>query len=152
MLSFSHSRPLSPMSENPNEICALTPGHFLIGAPLLSPPEPDFSGQPLSLANRWQKLTVLHHHFACRWKEEYLKELHKRNKWKYPQRNFAINDIVVIRKDNYPPSEWQLGRILKVSPGSDNKVRVAEVLTSTGNITRPITKLILLPPSNDSST
>ncbi|XP_065354992.1 uncharacterized protein LOC135949373 [Calliphora vicina] len=41
-----NSRPLSPMSDNPTEISALTPGHFLIGAPLLSPPEPDFSIRP----------------------------------------------------------------------------------------------------------
>lgn len=49
------------MSENPDEISALTPGHFLIGAPLLSPPEPDLSGQTLSYANRWKKLNILHH-------------------------------------------------------------------------------------------
>ncbi|XP_037809660.1 uncharacterized protein LOC119602300 [Lucilia sericata] len=146
-----NSRPLSPMSDNPTEISALTPGHFLIGAPLLSPPEPDFSCRPLSYANRWQKLNILHHHFACRWKEEYLKELHKRIKWKYPQRNFVVGDLVAIKKDHLPPNEWKLGRIQRVSPGQDKKVRVAEIITSTGPITRPIVKLVLLPPANDES-
>ncbi|XP_046802957.1 uncharacterized protein LOC124418960 [Lucilia cuprina] len=146
-----NSRPLSLMSDNPNEISALTPGHFLIGAPLLSPPEPDYSSRSLSYANRWQKLNVLHHHFACRWKEEYLKELHKRIKWKYPQRKFAVGDLVAIKKDHLPPNEWRLGRIQKVSPGQDNNVRVAEIITSTGPITRPIVKLVLLPPNNNES-
>lgn len=144
-----NSRPLSPMSENPDEISALTPGHFLIGAPLLSPPEPDLSGQTLSYANRWKKLNILHQNFACRWKEEYLKELHKRNKWKFPQRNLAINDLVVIRKDNFPPTEWRLGRVQKVFPRQDNRIRIAEIRTSSGITTRPITKLILLPFSNN---
>ncbi|XP_037821303.1 uncharacterized protein LOC119610239 [Lucilia sericata] len=141
-----NSRPLSPMTENPSDINALTPGHFLIGAPLLAPAEPDSSQQSLSYINRWQKLKVLHHHFALRWKEEYLKELHKRIKWQYPQRDFAVNDLVVVRRDNLPPNQWRLGRIEKVICGPDSKVRVCEVRTSNGLVTRPIVKLVLLPP------
>ncbi|XP_055918468.1 uncharacterized protein LOC129950564 [Eupeodes corollae] len=42
-----NSRPISLMSENPNDLLALTPGHFLRGGPLLSAPEPEVIG-PLS--------------------------------------------------------------------------------------------------------
>ncbi|XP_046808485.1 uncharacterized protein LOC111690866 [Lucilia cuprina] len=140
-----NSRPLSPSSENPTDLCALTPGHFLIGSPLLSPPEPNLTDHSLSYVNRWQKLKVLHHHFAQRWKEEYLKELHKRFKWKFPQRDYAIGDLVVVRQDNLPPNQWRLGRIEKVVHGSDHRVRVAEIRTANGIVTRPIVKLVLLP-------
>ncbi|XP_075155149.1 uncharacterized protein LOC142228570 [Haematobia irritans] len=34
-----NSRPLSPISEDPQELVALTPGHFLRGAPLVAAPE-----------------------------------------------------------------------------------------------------------------
>ncbi|XP_065362180.1 uncharacterized protein LOC135955751 [Calliphora vicina] len=147
--SCLNSRPLSPSSENHTDLCALTPGHFLIGSPLLSPPEPNLTDHSLSYVSRWQKLKVLHHHFAQRWKEEYLKELHKRFKWKYPQRDYAIGDLVVIRQDNLPPNQWRLGRIENVVRGSDNRVRVAEVRTANGIVTRPIVKLILLPNPNE---
>ncbi|UYV70225.1 hypothetical protein LAZ67_7002239 [Cordylochernes scorpioides] len=40
---------------------------------------------------------------------------------------------------------WRLARILKVYPGSDQKVRVAQVRAATGVYLRPITKLAPLP-------
>ena len=100
-----NSRPLSSMTDNPSDINPLSPGHFLIGSGILSPPEPDFSNESLSYAKRWRKLKILHHLFACRWKDEYLVKLHKRNKWKIPQRDCVVDDFVVIRHDNLPPNE-----------------------------------------------
>ncbi|XP_075150584.1 uncharacterized protein LOC142224687 [Haematobia irritans] len=38
--SCFNSRPLCPLSEDVDCVVGLTPGHFLIGGPLLSPPEP----------------------------------------------------------------------------------------------------------------
>lgn len=96
--------------------------------------------------NRWKNLKILHHQFSIRWKEEYLKELHKRYKWKHPQRDVQINDLVVIRQENLPPNKWRLGRVLKVYPGSDHRVRVADIKTQKGIISRPIVKLCVLLP------
>lgn len=53
--------------------------------------------------------------------------------------------MVVIRDDNLPPNEWRLGRISKLYPGKDNLVRVADIFTTKGIISRPIVKLVLLP-------
>ncbi|XP_068143540.1 uncharacterized protein [Drosophila tropicalis] len=36
-----NSRPISPMSEDPEDLMALSPGHFLIGGPILSIAEPE---------------------------------------------------------------------------------------------------------------
>lgn len=38
-----NSPPLSPASDDPNDLNPLTPGHFLIGAPLMTPTEPNVS-------------------------------------------------------------------------------------------------------------
>ena len=109
-----NSRQLCPMRDNLSDINPLTPGHFLIRSAILSPPEPDFSLESINYAYRRRKLKILHHLFARRWKDEYLVELHKRNKWKSPQRDFVVDDFMVIRHYNLPPNEWKLGRISRV--------------------------------------
>lgn len=139
-----NSRPLCPLSEDPSILSALTPGHFLIGAPILTPIDPNIQESPRSLINRWQRLKVIHQHFCTRWKEEYLKELHKRNKWKKPSENLSENMLVVVKEENMPPNAWRLGRVIKVHPGNDGRVRVADLLTEKGTITRPITKLVVI--------
>lgn len=47
--------------------------------------------------------------------------------------------------DLLPPHEWRLGRIEKTYFGSDGNVRIAEVRTANGIVTRPIVKLCYLP-------
>lgn len=143
--SCLNSRPISPMSEDPMDLNALTPGHFLIGSPLLAPPEPKFINQPMSYINRWQRLRSIQQQFCHRWKNEYLKELHKRNKWKIPQENISVGNMVVIKEDNTSVNEWRLGPVTKVYTGSNQRVRVADIRTQRGIVTRPIVKLILLP-------
>ncbi|XP_075151112.1 uncharacterized protein LOC142225221 [Haematobia irritans] len=105
--SVLNSRPLSPMSEDPSEMNALTPGHFLRGAPLIAVPEK--LSENLSLINRWQKLKSIQHQFSKRWKNEYITNLQKRYKWKTEQQNLKENDFVIIKDDNLPPTEWRLG-------------------------------------------
>ncbi|XP_036329728.1 uncharacterized protein LOC118741861 [Rhagoletis pomonella] len=130
---------------NAHNCAALTPGHFLIGAPLLSPIEPSIETNPISLINRWQRLKALSQQLSIRWKEEYLKELHKRYKWKYPQTDISVDDLVVVRHEHLPPNEWRLGRVTKVYQGNDRRARVADIRTQKGMITRPIVKLVVLP-------
>ncbi|XP_059223520.1 uncharacterized protein LOC131997138 [Stomoxys calcitrans] len=133
-----NSRPISPMSENPDDLIALTPGHFLIGGPLLSPAEPNEIETNLSILNRWRRVVALSQQFSIRWKHEYLKELHKRIKWKRPQPNIEVGAMVVVRDDCLPPNEWKLGRISKIYHGKDNLVRVVDIVTQKGTITRPL--------------
>ncbi|XP_046868552.1 uncharacterized protein LOC124461007 [Drosophila willistoni] len=141
-----NSRPISPMSEDPTDSLALTPGHFLVGGPLLSVTEPNINDQVPSIINRWQRLKAVSQHFCTRWKDEYLKELHKRNKWRFPSKNLEVGDLVVLKDDNLPFNEWRLVRIHQAYPGSDGNVRVVELRTARGIVKRPVAKLIFLPP------
>ncbi|GFX94050.1 integrase catalytic domain-containing protein [Trichonephila clavipes] len=53
-----NSRPLTPMSNDPQDLQPLTPGHFLIGAPMASFPE-EVPSQPACLKKRWNLIQHL---------------------------------------------------------------------------------------------
>ncbi|XP_073831493.1 uncharacterized protein [Musca autumnalis] len=143
-----NSRPLSPISQDPTDLAALTPGHFLIGTPILVPVDPSVDISSISMLNRWEKLKAIHQTFCSRWKNEYLRELQKRNKWQTSEPNVTVDSLVAVIDDNLPPNAWRLGRISKVYMGSDGRVRVEDVVTQRGTITRPITKLVVISAQN----
>ncbi|XP_076284778.1 uncharacterized protein LOC143211196 [Lasioglossum baleicum] len=55
-----NSRPLTPLSSDPNDISALTPGHFLIGDSLTCITETDFSETPSNRLSTWQHIQKVH--------------------------------------------------------------------------------------------
>jgi len=54
------------MSEDLTDLVALSPGHFLVGGPLLSGNEPEIKENPISILNQWQRLKALHQQFCLR--------------------------------------------------------------------------------------
>ncbi|GFW40650.1 uncharacterized protein TNCV_2835941 [Trichonephila clavipes] len=139
-----NSRPLTPLSNDPQDLQPLTPGHFLIGAPMASFPE-EVPSQPACLKKRWNLIQHLRSQFWRRWHLKYLNQLQQRTKWNKPRRNLKVNDIVLVKEDNLPPLQWSLGRVVQVFPGDDGAVRVVNVKTQRGQFRRPITKCCLLP-------
>lgn len=91
-----NSRPLTPMSTDPTDLDYLSPGHFLIGQPLLAiPPRVAFESR-VNLVQRWKLLDQCHQAFWRRWSTEYLTSLQGRSKWTAETPNVRINDMVVI--------------------------------------------------------
>jgi len=143
--SVLNSRPLSPLSDDPADLHCLTPGHFLIGQPLLAPPDAQPQGGPSNLRHRWMLLRQCFQSFWRQWSTEYLHTLQVRGKWGRDHPNLQIDDMVVVRCDNTSPLTWRMGRIIEVLPGPDGVVRVVRVRTQDGDIVRPVVKLVLLP-------
>ena len=61
--SCLNSRPLAPLPCDEDSLEALTPGHFLIGQPLESIPDPSLSYRNLSLLKRWYLCQSVVRHF-----------------------------------------------------------------------------------------
>ncbi|XP_055632589.1 uncharacterized protein LOC129773063 [Toxorhynchites rutilus septentrionalis] len=70
-----NSRPLSPISESPDDLSALTPGHFLIGVPLLSIPEPDLTELNTNRLTRLQEMKRSIQDLWRRWSRDYVSQL-----------------------------------------------------------------------------
>ncbi|KAF0721556.1 Integrase catalytic domain-containing protein, partial [Aphis craccivora] len=140
-----NSRPLTPTSTDPHDLDCLTPGHFLIGQPLLAVPPRSCPDAAPNLNKRWKLLDQCHQAFWRRWSNEYLTTLQERSKWTADTPSVNVNDMVIIVDNQSPPLTWRLGRVIDVVPGSDGRVRVARVLTRAGEVVRPVVKLVRLP-------
>jgi len=140
-----NSRPLTPASTDPHDHDCLTPGHFLIGQPLLAVPPRSDPASVRDITNRWKLLDQCHQTFWRRWSSEYLTTLQERSKWTSDIPHLSVNDMVVVKDNQSPQLSWRLGRVIKLFPGADGQVRVARVLTQAGEIVRPVVKLVLLP-------
>ncbi|GFW21589.1 integrase catalytic domain-containing protein [Trichonephila clavipes] len=137
-----NSRPLSPLSSDPNDLNPLTPGHFLTNCAISSFPEPYTASDSLSYHSRWKLIQSLRDTFWNRWSTKYLTHLQTRAKWSVQNPNLKENQLVLLKDPNTKPLDWPMGRILEVFPGSDGLVRVVNVKTSTGILKRAITKVV----------
>ncbi|XP_050313689.1 uncharacterized protein LOC126748481 [Anthonomus grandis grandis] len=143
-----NSRPLSALSNDPNDLTPLTPGHFLIGTSLTSIPEKDITAIPENRLKYWQRCSQIKQCFWKRWTVDYFNRLQTRPKWLKPLPNLQVNDLVLIKEDDTPPLKWPLGRIIETMPGKDGKVRVVKLRTQHGVYTRSIAKVCPLPNSD----
>ncbi|KAH8378530.1 hypothetical protein KR200_001437, partial [Drosophila serrata] len=136
-----NSRPLTPMSSDPTNISALTPGNFLIGEPLSAPPDVNLVLPGKTLAKSWELVSRLNQTFWNQWSIEYLQELKMRTIWKTMSQNVKEGLLVLVKENNLPAMSWPMGRIVKTYTGKDNQDRVVIVETASGLFKRPVFRL-----------
>ncbi|GBM32032.1 hypothetical protein AVEN_127373-1 [Araneus ventricosus] len=147
-----NSRPLTPLSCDPTDLSVLTAGHFLIERPITSVVGPEIIDTPPAPDNRlsrWQRTTKVVQFIWKRWHCDYLNHLQRRSKWQFEKKYLKIESLVLLKEDNLPPCKWVIGRVKDVIPGSDRKIRVANVQTQSGLYRRGIYKLCVLPMNNN---
>ncbi|XP_037930801.1 uncharacterized protein LOC119665645 [Teleopsis dalmanni] len=140
-----NSRPLTALSDDPTDLSALSPGHFLIGRAPSAAPESNLLNTKIGVLFRWKMLSQMYQDFWRRWSQEFLTQLHAKNKWNKRQTNVTASQLVLIRDERLPLSSWLLGRIIQVHPGTDGAVRVVTIKTQSAIVKRPISKISVLP-------
>lgn len=141
-----NSRPLVPISDNPTDLEAITPGHFLIGEPLNAVPEVNLKEIPIKHLSRYQHICKMTQDIWGRWSAEYLHQLQQRTKWRFQKEApLLIGALVLLKEDNTPTLHWPMGRILETHPGEDGVVRVISVKTRNSVLKRALNKVCLLP-------
>lgn len=140
-----NSRPLTPISNDPGDFEALTPGHFLVQRPLTAIAGPDLEEVPANRLSMWQRAQNYVQMLWKKWTTLYLSDLHNRTKWTKTRDNIAVGTMVLSKDERLPPLRWPLGRVTKVFRGPDNNVRVVTVRTQNGEYLRAISKICVLP-------
>ncbi|XP_071653060.1 uncharacterized protein [Temnothorax longispinosus] len=140
-----NSRPLQALTDDPEDLSPLTPGHFLIGSALSVVPEPSLTEEKTARLSRWQQVQQMRDHFWARWSREYLQTLAHRPKWLKADAEVRAGRLCLVRSETTPPTKWPLARIEELLSGDDSQVRVVKVRTAASTLTRPVSKLVLLP-------
>ncbi|XP_043279575.1 uncharacterized protein [Venturia canescens] len=140
-----NSRPLEPLSDDPDDYSVLTPGHFLIGDTLTSIPEPSLRDVPQGRLTRWQWLQERVQYYWEHWSSGYLQRQQAISKWHHPSHDIRVGSMVLLMNENTSPTKWPRARVTQLHPGKDGLTRVVTLKTATTTLTRPITKLALLP-------
>ena len=138
-----NGRPLTSLSDDPNDLTALTPSHLLTLKPGLTEFVETNKTDCFS-KRKWRQVQFIANLFWNRFKTEYISSLQIRQKWIKEQKDLEINDIVLIVDEKLPRGHWPLGRITEIISDSDNHVRRVKILSKSGIIERPYSKLIFL--------
>ena len=139
-----NSRPITTVSNDPQDLEPLTPNHILLfnTKPILPPGV--FDKNDLYVRRRWKQVQYMSDLFWKRWCQEYLPLMQERQKWCKRRRSFTPGDVVMIVDPCAPRGSWILGRVLEVMADSKGLVRAVKVKTQTNVLERPITKICLL--------
>lgn len=142
-----NGRPITPTSNNIDDIEALTPLHILRPKTL---PHCSLGGkdeEPIGniYQKGWKHAQFLADQFWKRWLRVYLPSLRQRQRQFKQLRNFQVGDVVLLTDWNVPRNQWGLGRVVEATPGEDGLVRKVRVRTAARKfLTRPVNKLCLL--------
>ena len=97
-----NSRPLTAVSDNINDMEALTPNHFILGRACANLPISTHYSSDICSRKRWRQVQFLVNHYWGRRRKEYLPLLTKRSKWHKEQRNFKGGDLVLVVESDLP--------------------------------------------------
>ncbi len=140
--SVVNSRPLTYVSEDPDELSPLTPNSFILSKGMSYLPDVDVVEREQFQA-RYRNLQQCREELRSRFQKEYLALLVSHGK-SPRSRKVRVGDVVLIGSDQRKRIDWPLGLVIEVIPGKDGEVRVARVKTATGILLRPVQRLYLM--------
>ena len=153
-----NNRPITELSDDPNDLEPLTPNHILLAATGVTFPPGLFTMDDLYGKRRWRQVQYLADLFWARWRKEYLPLLQVRQKWTTKKSPHKVGDLVLLVDQLLPRNQWSTGRITQVIEDKQGNVRSAKITVAkirrdkyslqakAVSVERPITKLILLKP------
>ena len=137
-----NARPLTAVSDDPEDLTALTPNHFLLGQENASAPFMPSSDRYHDLRKLFKTAQAYAEMIWKRWTREYLPQWNQRSKWsKEHVRNLKEGELVWLEDDSVKRCEYKFGRIIEIFTANDGVVRSARVKMAHGELNRPVVKL-----------
>ena len=65
--------------------------------------------------------------FWRKWTRDFFPSLIVQQKWHKKKRNVRVGDVVLVQDSNQARGNWKLGKVSKVYPGDDGRVRKVDV-------------------------
>ena len=138
----SQRKTLTAVSDDPEDLTALTPNHFLLGRENASAPFMPSSERYHDLRKSFKTAQTYADMIWKRRTREYLPQWNQRSKWsKEHVRNLKEGELVWLVDDSVKRCENKLGRIIELFIGNDGVVRAARVKMAHGELNRPVVKL-----------
>ena len=134
------------MSDDPNDLSALTPMSLLHGS--IDPVFPlNVFIESDGYRRSWRRVQLLANRFWARWLKQYLPMLQLRQTWLQPSRNLRVGDLVLVRDEAVRRGNWPKALVTDTFPDQDGIVRRVRVRTAASSYLRDVRKLCLLEAS-----
>ena len=149
-----NQRPIGRHPVHPDEESYLSPNDLLLGR--ASPDVPQMPMEPnVTGCRRFNFTQSIKSAFWKKWSRDVFPNLVAQPKWHTAQRNLQEGDVVLVQDNNMLRGKWKLAVVKLPKTSKDGKVRraVLSYRSETGakiEIDRPVQRLILLVPANDS--
>ena len=143
-----NQRPIGRIPNDPDDRAYICPNDMLLGRAVPQVPQGPFkeTKDPRKRVEFVQKIVDS---FWRRWTRDVFPSLFPRKKWNTTTRVVQVNDIVMVAEDNAVRGKWTIGRVTKVYQGKDKRVRNVTVITSGKEYDRPITKIAVIHPAEN---
>ncbi|XP_055947035.1 uncharacterized protein LOC129980679 [Argiope bruennichi] len=134
-----NSRPLTYISEDPNDLIPLTPSLFLNGKSSYDTIDLDLS-EFSKFQKRIRYRRKLIHDFRSRFRKEYLGQLRQKRPGKSGH-DFKVGEVVMIEEPSKKRVYWPLGKVISLLPGRDGKGRTLKLKLKNSELIRPIQRV-----------
>lgn len=141
-----NQRPIGRIPNDPDDGAYLCPNDMLLGRATPEVPQGPFK-DTRNPRKRVEFVQRIVDSFWKRWTRDVFPTLVPRKRWHVQNRNVQVGDIVTLANQNAVRGKWAVGRITKVYPGADGRVRNVTVKTATGEYSRPVTKIAVIHPA-----
>ena len=139
-------RPLTPISDDPNDTECLTPAHILYPATFAHSsavivPENDYESTAQA---SWKRAQNRISAFWRIWSTEYLDLLHTRSKWQTTRDDMRVDDLVILVDESTKRHGWKMARVTKVFKRNNHVIKVVVKRGDGREVEKDRTKVVHL--------